>query len=98
MPTFNRSTNSVKARLRLKIKPDGTLEGVLGGYQPWYPLYWSHAKVGYIDERGFGVDAPALYYALAPQRRRLSRPEDRREHRHFRRLHDRGRSGVRAPR
>lgn len=54
----------VNARLRLKIKPDGTLEGVLGGYQAWYPLYWSHAKIGYIDERGFGVDAPALYYAL----------------------------------
>ena len=33
-------------------------------YQPWYPVYWSHAKVGYIDERGFGIDAPALYYAL----------------------------------
>jgi len=53
-----------KARLRLKIKPDGTVEGVLGGYAPWYPIYWSHAKVGYIDERGFGIDAPALYYAL----------------------------------
>jgi hypothetical protein len=37
---------------------------MLGGYQPWLPVYWSHAKVGYIDERGFGVDAPALYYAL----------------------------------
>jgi hypothetical protein len=53
-----------EARLRLKMTPAGRLEGVLGGYQPWYPLYWSHAKVGYIDERGFGVDAPALYYAL----------------------------------
>jgi hypothetical protein len=52
------------ARLRLKLKPDGSLEGLLGGYQPWYPVYWSHAKVGYIDERGFGVDVPALYYAL----------------------------------
>jgi hypothetical protein len=52
------------ARLRLKIKRDGNLEGVLGGYQPWYPLYWSHAKIGYVDERGFGLDAPALYYAL----------------------------------
>jgi hypothetical protein len=53
-----------QARMRLRINPDGTLEGVLGAYQPWYPIYWSHAKVGYIDERGFGVDAPALYYAL----------------------------------
>jgi uncharacterized protein DUF1592/uncharacterized protein DUF1588/uncharacterized protein DUF1595/uncharacterized protein DUF1585/uncharacterized protein DUF1587 len=52
------------ARLRLRVKPDGNLEGVLGGYQPWYDLYWSHAKVGYIDERGFGIDAPALFYAL----------------------------------
>lgn len=53
-----------QARLRLTLKPTGGLEGVLGGYQPWYPIYWSHAKVGYIDERGFGVDTPALYYAL----------------------------------
>jgi hypothetical protein len=53
-----------QARLRLKLQTGGRLEGVLGGYQPWYPLYWSHAKVGYIDERGFGVDAPALFYAL----------------------------------
>ncbi|HEV7610933.1 MAG TPA: DUF1592 domain-containing protein [Steroidobacteraceae bacterium] len=53
-----------EARLRLKLQPDGNLEGLLGGYQPWYPIYWSHAKVGYIDERGFGVDVPALYYAL----------------------------------
>ncbi len=56
--------NFLQARLRLTLKPDGSLQGVLGGYQPWDELYWSHAKVGYIDERGFGVDAPALYYAL----------------------------------
>lgn len=54
----------LEARMRLRLKPDGTLEGVLGGYQPWYDVYWSHAKVGYIDERGFGIDAPALFYAL----------------------------------
>ena len=54
----------LEARMRLRIKPDGNLEGVLGGYQPWYDVYWSHAKVGYVDERGFGVDAPALFYAL----------------------------------
>jgi hypothetical protein len=52
------------ARLRLTIAPDGKMTGVLGGYQSWYPFYWSNAKGGYIDERGFGVDAPALYYAL----------------------------------
>src|SRR3984885_4199139 len=53
-----------EARLRLRLKPTGRLEGILGGYQPWYPIYWSHAKVGYIDERGFSVDAPGLYYML----------------------------------
>jgi hypothetical protein len=52
------------ARLRLTLSPDGKATGVLGGYQAWYPFYWSNAKGGYIDERGFGVDAPALYYAL----------------------------------
>ena len=54
----------LQARLRLTLQSDGSLRGLLGGYQPWFDLYWSHAKVGYIDERGFGVDAPALYYAL----------------------------------
>jgi len=54
----------LQGRMRLRLKPDGGLEGVLGGYQPWYDIYWSHAKVGYIDERGFGIDAPALFYAL----------------------------------
>ena len=54
----------LEARVRLRIKPDGTLEGVLGGYQPWYDFYWSHAKVGYVDERGFGIDVPALFHAL----------------------------------
>jgi hypothetical protein len=53
-----------RARLRLTLKPDGGMTGLLGGYQAWYPFYWSNAKGGYIDERGFGVDAPALYYAL----------------------------------
>ncbi len=53
-----------QARLRLTIRPDGKAMGMLGGYAAWYPFYWSNAKGGYIDERGFGVDAPALYYAL----------------------------------
>jgi hypothetical protein len=52
------------ARLRLDLGHGGKVTGVLGGYQSWYPFYWSNAKGGYIDERGFGVDAPALYYAL----------------------------------
>jgi Protein of unknown function (DUF1592)/Protein of unknown function (DUF1588)/Protein of unknown function (DUF1595)/Protein of unknown function (DUF1585)/Protein of unknown function (DUF1587) len=68
----------LEARMRLRIKSDGNLEGVLGGYQPWYDLYWSHAKVGYIDERGFGVDAPALFYAL---RRNADAYPDPRTHR-----------------
>jgi hypothetical protein len=53
-----------QARIRLNLHAPGRVEGVLGAYQPWYPIYWSHAKVGYIDERGFGVDTPALFYAL----------------------------------
>lgn len=52
------------ARMRLNLRPDGNLDGTLGGSQPWQPIYWSHAKVGYVDERGFSVDTPGLYYAL----------------------------------
>lgn len=53
-----------QARLRLRFRPDGGVEAVIGGYQPWHMIYWSHAKIGYIDERGFGVDSPALFHAL----------------------------------
>ena len=53
-----------KARLRLEMKPDGKLVGLVGGYQPWYPIYYGVARVSHIAEYAASVDAPGLYYAL----------------------------------
>jgi hypothetical protein len=53
-----------QARLRLKLKPDGTLEGVLGGYHDWWPIYWGYGSNGWALEHSIGIEIPAMYYAL----------------------------------
>ena len=50
--------------LRMKLKPDGKAEGFLGGYLPWFPLYWQHGSFGLTTETMRGLDAVALYYEL----------------------------------
>ena len=52
------------AHLRLKLKPDGSAEGVLGGYQPWLQLYYMYGIGGYGMEGMIGVNIPGTYYAL----------------------------------
>lgn len=50
-----------QTHLRLQIKPDGTLAGLLGGYQPWLDYYY------YLAVRSEGtaqVDVPGTYYAM----------------------------------
>jgi len=54
----------LQARLRLELKPDGRLLGLVGGYQPWFNLYYSKANQGYVREYAASLDVPALYYAL----------------------------------
>ena len=51
-------------RLRLRLKPDGTLEGILGGYQPWLDIYWSMANGGIALECCVGVDFIGMYHTL----------------------------------
>ncbi|MBY0510263.1 MAG: hypothetical protein K2P94_08920 [Rhodospirillaceae bacterium] len=53
-----------KAKMRLEVKPDGSLEGYIGGYQPWYTIYYGIARVAHIAEYAASVDAPGVYYAL----------------------------------
>ena len=53
-----------QARLRLKMNPDGTLKGYLGGYHDWYALYWSYASSGWVEEHSASLDMPAFYYTL----------------------------------
>ena len=48
-------------QLRLKMHPDGSVSGIIGGYQPWKDYYH------YLAIRGEGtaqVDLPAVYYAM----------------------------------
>lgn len=51
-------------RLRLKMKPDGTLEGILGGYQMWADIYSGFASGAPAMEICITGDIPGLYYLL----------------------------------
>jgi hypothetical protein len=53
-----------EARLRLTLNPDGSLKGLMGGYQPWAPVYVSFAVAGSTNEFNLSVDVPGIYYAL----------------------------------
>lgn len=48
-------------QLRLKLRPDGSLAGLLGGYQPWLDYFYYLAIRG--EETG-QVDMAGVYYAL----------------------------------
>jgi hypothetical protein len=52
------------AKLRFDLKPDGSISGILGGYEPWEPIYFSWAIAGGINELNLSIDVPGLYYAL----------------------------------
>jgi len=52
-----------QARLRLRLMPDGTLKGMLGGYLDWLPFYCSVAAMGESYELVV-ASVPAVYYAL----------------------------------
>ena len=53
-----------QTRIRLTLNDDGTAKGVLGGYQPWLPIYESFALGGSTNELNLSVDTPGIYYAL----------------------------------
>ncbi len=50
-----------QTHLRLKMNSDGSLSGLIGGYQPWLDLYYFLAVRG--EESG-QVDLPGVYYAF----------------------------------
>ena len=54
----------VNTRLRLKLNPDGSLDGLLGGYQTWAPIYFFYGSSGYTHENMLGLNMPGIYYAL----------------------------------
>ena len=46
------------------LNPDGTSEGVLGGYIPWLRVFYVYGSSGYSSETMIGTDLPGAYYAL----------------------------------
>ncbi len=50
--------------MRLKLKPDGALEGLLGGYQLWADIYSGFASGAPAMEICITGDIPGLYYLL----------------------------------
>ncbi|MBY0509723.1 MAG: hypothetical protein K2P94_06180 [Rhodospirillaceae bacterium] len=53
-----------KAQFRLDLKADGTMTGVVGGYQDWRKIYSGFALPGVTNEINVGVDVPGIYYTL----------------------------------
>jgi hypothetical protein len=53
-----------RARVRLELKPDGQLTGLIGGYIPWMPIYHAHSVGGYVEEYALSLDLPGVYYAM----------------------------------
>ena len=51
-----------QGQVRLQIKKDGALEGMLGGYQAWEPIW--RVRANYIVEVVAKLDSPSFWYAL----------------------------------
>lgn len=50
--------------LRMKVGDDGSLEGILGGYQPWQPVYFAYAGGGWAVEHDILGNIPGIYHLL----------------------------------
>lgn len=60
-----RDLQLLQAQLKLRIKEDGALEGLVGGYRPWQPVYDALVKGrGTVVEILGWIELPAIYYAL----------------------------------
>jgi hypothetical protein len=60
-----RDLQLLRARLQLQMKPDGTLEGYVGGYRPWMPIYNALVNQrGPVVEILGWIELPAIYYSL----------------------------------
>jgi hypothetical protein len=53
-----------KMHMRMNIAANGTVRGVIGGYQPWATIYYGFADQGHIKEYAGSINLPALYYGL----------------------------------
>jgi hypothetical protein len=52
------------AKFRMKIEPNGTAKGFVGGFQAWAPIYTRVAEGGAGYEGMLSMNLPGQYYAL----------------------------------
>lgn len=53
-----------RLHMRLQMKPDGGLDGFIGGYQPWSDIYYGVGVGGKDNEDSSTGDLPGIYYLL----------------------------------
>jgi hypothetical protein len=63
-PTTVPESHIRATRIRLKIEPNRTLKGFLGGYESWAALYGALAVGGPLVETAYNYDIVGVYYAL----------------------------------
>lgn len=51
-----------KARMRLNLMPDGSIDGTMGGYLPWVNVVFYYSNFAYFKETMQGIDVPGVYY------------------------------------
>jgi hypothetical protein len=64
-PGGARDLQLLNAKLKLEMKPDGSLSGYVGGYRPWMTMYKAlvNARGPVVEVLGW-IELPAVYYAL----------------------------------
>lgn len=53
-----------RAKLRMSLKPDGSVSGIIGGYMPWSDFYVGLGVQGPGTEYCITGDIPGIYYLL----------------------------------
>jgi len=63
-PYLQPDIHFTKMHMKMTVAADGSVRGVVGGYQPWSTIYYGFADQGHIKEYAASINLPALYYAL----------------------------------
>jgi hypothetical protein len=63
-PLLMAGWNIRNTHLRVKLNSDGSLGGMLGGYQPWSQIYFMYGTGAWSYESMVGLNVPGIYYAL----------------------------------
>lgn len=53
-----------QTHLRLNIQDDESLEGLIGGYQPWEPIYFAFGQTSFGGETMVTGDLPGMFHLL----------------------------------